>query len=236
MNAAPRPGFTVLVVAKAPVPGLAKTRLCPPLTPDGAAEVAAAALLDTLRLSVKATNGDPTRVVVSMTGDLAVSARQPDLVAALAGCHVVEQRGVTFGERLHQAHLEASALGAGAPVVQIGMDTPHADPARLADAARRVEDSHGSAVIGDAHDGGWWLLALADPAHALTLVDVPMSRPDTGALTRSALIAAGLTVGDVAPITDVDTWADATKVTEQHPDTLFASAVRHQRARTGAAV
>ena len=38
----------VLVMAKAPVPGRVKTRLCPPLTPDEAAEIAAAALADTL--------------------------------------------------------------------------------------------------------------------------------------------------------------------------------------------
>jgi uncharacterized protein len=38
----------VLVIAKAPVPGRVKTRLCPPCTPRQAAAVAEAALLDTL--------------------------------------------------------------------------------------------------------------------------------------------------------------------------------------------
>jgi glycosyltransferase A (GT-A) superfamily protein (DUF2064 family) len=60
-----------------------------------------------------------------------------------------------------------------------------------------------------------------------------MSRPDTGALTRSALTAAGLTVGDVAPIMDVDTWDDATAVAAEHPETLFAKAVLHQRHTAG---
>ena len=41
MTAATRPDFTVLIVAKSPVPGLAKTRLCAPLTSEGAADVAA---------------------------------------------------------------------------------------------------------------------------------------------------------------------------------------------------
>jgi glycosyltransferase A (GT-A) superfamily protein (DUF2064 family) len=40
--------FALLVLAKAPEPGRVKTRLCPPLTPDEAAELAAAALLDTI--------------------------------------------------------------------------------------------------------------------------------------------------------------------------------------------
>ncbi|HUV47695.1 MAG TPA: DUF2064 domain-containing protein [Actinomycetes bacterium] len=236
MTAATRPDFTVLIVAKAPVPGLAKTRLCPPLTSDGAADVAAAALLDTLRVSTEATEGNRTRVVVSMTGDLATSARHTDLVTALAGCHVVEQRGATFGERLRHAHEDAATLGARAPVVQIGMDTPHADPTHLVDAARHVNDNIRSAAIGAATDGGWWLLALTDPAHALALVDVPMSRPDTGTLTRSALTATGLALGEVTPLCDVDTWADATAVATSHPHTLFADAVRRQRTRAGVAV
>ena len=39
---------TLLVMAKAPVPGRVKTRLCPPCTPDEAAAIAAAAIADTL--------------------------------------------------------------------------------------------------------------------------------------------------------------------------------------------
>ena len=59
---------TVLVVAKAPVPGLAKTRLAHTLGAEGAADLAAAALLDTLD-AVAAT---PTVArMVALTGDLA---------------------------------------------------------------------------------------------------------------------------------------------------------------------
>jgi len=233
MTAPARPDFTVLIVAKAPVPGLAKTRLCPPLAPEGAADVAAAALLDTLRLATHATRGDRGRVVVSMTGDLAASTRHSALLEALGGCHVVAQRGATFSERLCHAHGDASTLGSGAPVVQIGMDTPHADPAHLGEAARAVGASRRAAVIGDATDGGWWLLALADPAAAQSLLDVPMSRPDTGVLTRSAFVTAGFTVGDVPPVMDVDTWDDATAVATKHPETLFAQAVLRQRHTVG---
>ena len=39
---------TLVVLAKAPVPGRSKTRLCPPCTPEEAARVADAALRDTL--------------------------------------------------------------------------------------------------------------------------------------------------------------------------------------------
>ncbi len=57
----------VLVVAKAPVPGLAKTRLAVAVGDDAAADIAAAALLDTLDAVVDA--GVQARVV-ALTGDL----------------------------------------------------------------------------------------------------------------------------------------------------------------------
>jgi len=57
---------SVLVVAKAPVPGLAKTRIARTVGDARAAELAAAALLDTL----DAATASGMRVVVAMTGDL----------------------------------------------------------------------------------------------------------------------------------------------------------------------
>jgi len=224
--------FTVLIVAKAPVAGLAKTRLCPPLTHAGAADVAAAALLDTLGVAELAVGGDRSRVVVSLTGALGDAARTHELTRACSGCHVTAQRGATFGERLANAHHDAAVLGTGAPVVQIGMDTPHADPATLVEAAN-VVSQQGIGVIGHATDGGWWLLGLPSPLGAQALSDVPMSRPDTGFLTRAALAAHGVELAAVAPLTDVDTWDDALAVASAHPSSLFADAVRRHGASTG---
>ena len=64
--------FAVLVVAKAPVPGLAKTRLAADVGDRAAAEIAAAALLDTLRVVAAV----PTRNrIVAITGVLADAVR-----------------------------------------------------------------------------------------------------------------------------------------------------------------
>ncbi|PRC56737.1 glycosyltransferase, partial [Mycobacterium sp. ITM-2017-0098] len=71
------------------------------------------------------------------------------------------------------------------PVVQIGMDTPQVDPERLARCVRDL-DGH-DAVLGMAHDGGWWVPGVRDAAAAGCLRDVPMSAPDTGKLTLEAL-------------------------------------------------
>ncbi|MBW9205433.1 DUF2064 domain-containing protein [Mumia sp. zg.B17] len=199
---------TLLVVAKAPEPGLAKTRLAGRTGADVAARFAAAAFLDTLEtVSVL---GWP--VVVALTGDLTRAARGDDLRAACAPHRVVAQRGTTFGQRLVNAHEDADA---GAGVVQIGTDTPQATTADLIAVADGLQ-SH-EAVLGPAADGGWWALGVRSPRWARPLSDVAMSRSDTGARTYAALTAAGARVGGAPVLTDVDTWEDALALVRTAP-------------------
>ncbi|KDN16218.1 TIGR04282 family arsenosugar biosynthesis glycosyltransferase [Amycolatopsis rifamycinica] len=214
--------FILLVVAKAPVAGLAKTRLCPPATPAQAAEIAAAALLDTLD-AVGAVPG--ALPVVAMTGDLGAAARTAELGAALRRSTVIAQRGWDFGARLANAHADAAAVHAGLPILQIGMDTPQVTPESLAAAAAPVVHGGHDAVLGPAADGGWWALGLADPRHAQVLAGVPMSREDTGERTLRALTASGLRPRRGAVLSDVDTMADARSVAELCPHGRFARAV-----------
>lgn len=229
----PGTAFTMLVVAKAPVPGLAKTRLCPPLTHEAAADIAAAALIDSLAAASEAVQQDRSRIIVSTTGSFTNAARRADIGIALQGCHLVPQRGSTFAERLINAHQDAKDHRPGLPVVQIGMDTPHVDPALLVGAGLAASRSPHAGVLGNAADGGWWLLALAEPEAARALATVPMSQPDTGRLTREALTEAGVDLTTTAKLTDVDTWEDAIAVSSASPQSVFASAVRGQRAAAG---
>lgn len=188
-----------LVVAKAPVPGRVKTRLGAHVGMQAAAELAAAALLDTLAACRSAFD----ECHLAIDGDLD-AVRSDALRRGLAGWTVHPQRGDGLGQRL--AHAHADAAGAG-PTVQVGMDTPQLTTTDLHTVAEAA--SHGDAVLGPAADGGWWVLALSDPASAAVLADVPMSRPDTFACTRAALTAAGQTVRVGHELTDVDTAEDA---------------------------
>ena len=210
---------TILVLAKAPVPGQVKTRLCPPATPGEAARIAAASLLDTL----DATRGRCT--VVALVGSLADAERRAEVRAALARCRVVPQRGATFAARLVAAHADAGGNG---PVIQLGMDTPQLDEALLDEAGRALGSC--DAVLGPARDGGWWALGVHDPRHARVLAGVPMSTPDTGALTLRALHAAGLRVTLLPELSDVDTMEDAERVAAVAPGSRFATAVAQVRA------
>lgn len=211
---------TLLVIAKAPVPGLAKTRIAATIGDEPAAALAAAALLDTL-LTVTAL-GWP--VTVAMTGELGDAANSAELRAALAATRVIEQRGDGFGERLVNAHLDADE---GHGIVQVGMDTPQLTVRDYLDAG--IEVRRGARVIGPAEDGGWWLLGLADPTEAKGLLEVSMSEPDTRTCTEAAL------GGDFLHLSrrlDMDTWDDAVAIADSLPISYLAQAVH----RIGASV
>ncbi|ONI86256.1 glycosyltransferase involved in cell wall biogenesis [Saccharothrix sp. ALI-22-I] len=210
---------SLLVVAKAPVPGLAKTRLCPPATPEEAADVAAAALLDTL----DAVLGTPhVRPVVALTGDLGEARRSAEIRDALRHFTVLAQRGASFADRLANAHTDTHRAH-GLPVFQIGMDTPQVTPLLLAESVDRLA-AH-DAVLGPAADGGWWALGLNDPTLARNLRIVPMSRPDTGAHTLSAL--GERDIGMLPVLSDVDDMTTAREVAAAVPGTRFAAALAH---------
>lgn len=198
---------TALIVAKAPVPGLAKTRLAAALGDRVAAGIAAAALLDTL----DAVADTPLAAkVVAMTGDLASACQSEAIRERLSGFTVVEQRGDSFADRLANAHADAASAAGPMPVLQIGMDTPQVTAELLTRCARALLGAH--AVVGPARDGGWWLLGVADAATAECLRLVPMSRPDTGAMTYAALLQTGSPVIVLEELADVDTVADISVV------------------------
>lgn len=195
----------LIVMAKTPTAGKVKTRLCPPCQPEQAAELAAAALADTLE-AAQASGAD--EVVLALAG-------HPGPWVP-SGVRVVEQRGATFDERLAQAWSDI-----GGPSFQIGMDTPQVDPYLLNDAMSRFDDPEVHATLGPADDGGWWGLGLRRPDPQVFL-GVPMSSDRTGEAQRKRLDQLGLCTQELATLTDVDTIDDARRVATAHPATRFA--------------
>src|SRR3954471_5862402 len=88
---------TLVVIAKAPVAGQAKTRLAVSVGDQAAADIAAATLLDTLDV-VEATPVE--NKVVALTGDLGKASGNRQIRSRLGDLHVVEQRGEDFSARL----------------------------------------------------------------------------------------------------------------------------------------
>ena len=203
------PPLTILVLAKAPVAGRSKTRLCPPFTPVEAAELAEAALRDTLAAAL-ATPGTGTLLALDGTPG-------PWLPP---GVDVLPQRGDGLAARIGAA-LHDAQVHTGTPVLLVGMDTPQLTPALLAPAAHQLLRPHTDAVLGLAADGGWWALGI-QTADADLLVDVPMSVSTTGADTRDRLRSRGLRTRDLPTLRDVDTATDAAAVAAMAPGTRFA--------------
>ncbi len=208
----------VLVVAKAPVSGLVKTRIGAVIGPDAAAALAAAALLDTIDAASAAVG--PGRCHLSLAGDLSGAVRGAEITGSLSGWTVTAQRGEGFAARLVAAHLDA---GPG-PVAQIGMDTPQVAASDLVDVCADLVGV--DAVLGPADDGGWWVLARHDPAATQVLADVAMSEPTTYADTWAALEARGQRMASTRQLRDVDTIDDAEAVARAAPETRFAQAWR----------
>jgi glycosyltransferase A (GT-A) superfamily protein (DUF2064 family) len=203
--------LTIVVIAKECVPGRVKTRLHPPLTLEQAAEVAAGSLADTLEL------------VASLPADRRVIAfAGTQLPPEALGFEVLPQIEGDLDVRLGAVFDAIEG-----PMILIGMDTPqltrdHFDEV-LGDWSTEAETGP-DAWFGPASDGGWWGLALREPTGDV-LRGVPMSRDDTGVLQLASLDAAGLRVGFLPEVNDVDTYEDALEVAALAPRTRFAEAL-----------
>lgn len=190
------PACSVVVFAKAPVPGRVKTRLIPALGADGAAALAARLLEHALAQARAAALGP-----VELCADPGPSHPAFDRARARwPGLHAAEQGAGDLGQRMARAL--ARHLDAGAPrVLLIGTDAPALDAPRLREAARALGDA--DAVVVPALDGGYALIGLTRPAPAL-FEGVAWSTPGVLAATRRRAAAAGLRLAELAPLADID--------------------------------
>lgn len=203
----------ILILAKSPIPGRVKTRLCPPCAPDQAAALAQAALEDTLAAALEATAGTGSEVVLALDG------RADGWLPP--GVRVVSQGEGPLDRRLATAWEHVPG-----PAVQVGMDTPQVTADDLDRASSALARPDVDAVLGPAEDGGWWIIGLPQGGMAEAFLGVDMSQPDTGERQHARLEELGLRVELLEPRNDVDTIQDAHEVAAQAPHTRFAQAFR----------
>ena len=193
------PEVAVIVFAKAPVPGLAKTRLAPALGADGAARLAARMLEHAAAQAVEARVG-PVEICASP------EPAHP-LFAQLAARHrltLASQGEGDLGERMFRAFARVLA-GQGGGALLIGTDAPALDAAMLRRAASELS-RHG-AVFVPALDGGYALIGLRQ-AETRWFADMPWSTPSVMSETRKRMKAAGLDWTEFPPVADIDEPAD----------------------------
>lgn len=205
---------SIIVLAKEPLPGRAKTRLQARFSPDEAAELAAAALTDTLHAVRR--SGIHRRI-------LAWAGNPGDWHN---GFDVIEQGAGALGDRLGLALDTVLGSEPGRPVLLIAMDTPQVGAELL-----QTSWDGADAVLGLTDDGGYWGIGLrAGPARPV-FAGIPMSTDRTGAAQLSRLLDLGYRVKLLPPLRDVDTPPDAAAVAEQFPWLRFSATHRRLTSR-----
>lgn len=188
----------VIVFAKAPVAGFAKTRLIPALGAEGAAALAARLLQHAVGEALTAGLGP---VELCAAPDSAHPAFQ-----GWAGRVVLSEQGDgDLGERMARALARALDTDGGSRCLLIGTDAPGLDAACLRAAATALDDQ--DAVFGPALDGGYTLVGLRRPAPAL-FTGMRWSTPTVMAETRTRLRQLGLRHAELPPLSDIDEAAD----------------------------
>ena len=184
----------ILVFAREPAAGKAKTRLIPALGPEGAARLARVMLGHALLQAAGANIGP-----VELVGD----PRPETWSQPIGGAATSAQVGADLGERMREAVERTLARGERAVVT--GTDCPGLDAARIAAAARSLE-THDVTLI-PATDGGYVLIGFARFDRSI-FANVEWGYGDVLANTLANIEALGWTVWQGEPLADVDEPGD----------------------------
>jgi hypothetical protein len=191
-----RRGGRILVFAKAPAPGVVKTRLAATLGEEGAASLARAFLSDTWSL-LRGALKERAEAVIVLDGD-------PALIE-LDDAEIWPQGGGDLGDRLTSGLARGLAMNEVPWVIAVGTDSPGMPASLLLRAIEALERT--DSVIGPCDDGGFYLLGLRRLPSGL-LADLPWSEPTTFAAALARLQRSGLEPVVLDPWFDIDLPGD----------------------------
>lgn len=187
----------LILFGKRPRLGAVKTRLVPPLSAEQALALYEAFLEDQIRF-VRSLAG-PGREVELSTDETWTP--QGKLAAAVGEIKQTVQGAGDLGDRLRRAFTRSRASGAERTVI-VGADAPTLPPERVEEAFRRL-GAGAPAVVSPADDGGYVLIALAEPAAAL-FDDIPWGGSEVMETTRRRADFEGIELVEIDPWYDVD--------------------------------
>jgi rSAM/selenodomain-associated transferase 1 len=190
----------VAVMAKAPVPGLAKTRLIPVLGEAGAAALQERLTAQAVATACAAEVGPVTVWATPYLG-------HPSFVALMQRhpIRLATQPDGDLGERML-----AAIAAANRPALVIGSDCPALTPRHLVVAAQHLRAGI-DAVLIPAEDGGYMLIGLPAPQPAL-FAGIAWSTETVAAETRRRLARLGLSWREPARLWDVDRPEDLARL------------------------
>jgi rSAM/selenodomain-associated transferase 1 len=190
--------WALITVAKEPVPGRTKTRLCPPLTASTAAGFYRCLLLDTMALMQRLEGVDLT---VAFTPE---SARDYFVRLSPNGFFLVPQVGSDLGERLANALGQHFGLGYRRVVI-MNSDGPTLPLAFLERAFSGLADA--DVTLGPGHDGGYYLIGMKQ-LHTELFEGIDWSTSRVVSQTLAICRRLGLSVHQLPEWYDVDVAVD----------------------------
>ncbi len=195
----PRPIKAALIImAKAPEAGLAKTRLIPALGAEGAARLAARLLRHTVQTAMRTKTFSYRELCVTPhTNHPAFNELRSS--GPEQGITLTEQQDGDLGTRMRHA-LERVLLDHDVAIM-IGTDSPGLT-ADVLDQSVRELDQH-DAVFVPALDGGYALIGLRQVIPTL-FADMPWSTDTVMNLTRERLRESSFSWHEHAPVADID--------------------------------
>ncbi len=185
-------------MAKAPLPGQVKTRLCPPCTLEEAVQLYRCFLLDTFEL-VGGLRG--VMVTVAYFPSEAEEAFKSMVPPAFA---LMPQRGDNLGERLSRAFEQLFSLSYE-QVVALGADSPTLPPSYIKQSFELLARTE--LALGPSADGGYYLIGMK-AFHPELFRGVVMGTGRVLAQTLERARRANLRVSFLPPWYDVETQDD----------------------------
>ena len=192
------PNATTLLVilAKRPAAGRVKTRLCPPLLPQQAAQLAEAFIIDTCS-SLGEVQGCERILCLD----------QPWTASSIATIDLWQQVDGDLGQRIEDVVMRG--LQRASVVLVVGTDAPGLPPPLFEHAIALLQSS--DAVLGPAVDGGYYLIGFTRFEPGL-LAGLPWSTPHTLSSTLQRLRSRSYRVQELPCWFDVDDAADLKKL------------------------
>lgn len=188
----------IVIFAKAPQPGFAKTRLIPALGAQGAADLARRLLMHTLSEALAAAVG-PVELCVTPSAADAVWRKLP--ISEVVQWS--DQGEGDLGDRL--AHATRRVTDGGESVLLIGADCPELNAACLRQAAQDLRST--DATLFPTADGGYALLGL-NRFHSSIFMGIAWSTDTVAFETLCRLEQLGWIVQSHPKLHDIDEPAD----------------------------
>jgi rSAM/selenodomain-associated transferase 1 len=215
------------VMAKAPQPGKAKTRLCPPLLPEQAARLSAAFLRDITENIVAASRQVPIDGCIAyapMGTEAWFDGHLADGTGFVLadGSPMMPENVHGFGRCLLHAVQAMLGSGYGAACV-VNSDSPTLPTSVLVEAARALLEEGERVVLGPADDGGYYLLGMKQ-AHAHLFADIVWSTDTVAEVTRIRARELGISVVELPVWYDVDDASALTRLRAELGDGARAPA------------